>query len=318
MIEKNSRMTNILSMERDWIPTLASSMLRTSFDLTHLNTVMRRIDIICKLLAPLALSTFISTVAPVKVAVLGVAFLNLLSCGPEYWSVQRVWKHSRRLRAPKKIFDIGSEHSDSDVDVQSRSDQQVFPKERSIYSQPPVKYFVWIMSEVKVLAYLHAEGLRYFFNTAVWIPSVCAAVLHASVLTWSGTLITYLLNYGFPLGALTVARAIGSLFEISSTFIFPWAVGSLAKRGDSSNVYSTNSFTRIGSDEPLQPSNSGELIEVDADGEPKPTTQNLDVGVARVGSWGICSQFLNLVGLVYPRSETPTPKITQLNRHRFP
>ena len=298
MFEKNSRMTNILSMERDWVPTLASTMLGTKFDLTHLNTVMRRIDILCKLLAPLALSTFIATVAPMKVAVIAVAFLNILGCGPEYWSVQNVWRQNHRLRVPKKILDHNLEHSDSDT--QSQSSSPAYPKERSAYSRLPTTYVLKIISEVRVSVHSHMDGLRYFFSSSVWIPSLCAAVLHASVLTYSGTLITYLLNYGFTLRLLTIARAVGSLFEISSTFIFPWAVRLLSRRncsrrGNSFSPYGPNSSPRTNSEDPLLQSNSGEAVEVDEDGEQKPTTQNLDLGVVRVGSWGICGQFLNLV-----------------------
>ena len=73
------------------------------------------------------------------------------------------------------------------------------------------------------------DGLRYYLSTPVWIPSLCAAVPHASVLTYSGTLITYLLNSGFPLKAVTIARFTGAVFEIGSTFVYPWAVRVLSK-----------------------------------------------------------------------------------------
>src|SRR5438046_10621108 len=81
MGEKLSRMTNLLSMERDWVPTLAPPSLEespwTPFGLTRLNAGMKRIDLLCKLLAPLAISTLMSAITPVKVAA-GVVIMSLL------------------------------------------------------------------------------------------------------------------------------------------------------------------------------------------------------------------------------------------------
>lgn len=74
----------------------------------------------------------------------------------------------------------------------------------------------------------YVADLGYYFPTSVWIPSLCAAVTHASVLTFSGTMLTYILNAGYSLNTITGARASGAVFEIGSTFIFPWAVGILS------------------------------------------------------------------------------------------
>ena len=105
MVEKLSRGTNILCMERDWVPTLANPCVDASsptpYDLTYLNTVMRRIDMLCKLIAPLAVSTFISTVGSERIAVAVVAGISTLSWGLECGCVQQVWKQNGRLRAQK-------------------------------------------------------------------------------------------------------------------------------------------------------------------------------------------------------------------------
>ena len=54
MVENISRGTNILSIERDWVPTPANTAVDAkypvSYDLTHLNTTTRRIDMLCELL----------------------------------------------------------------------------------------------------------------------------------------------------------------------------------------------------------------------------------------------------------------------------
>ena len=76
----------------------------------------------------------------------------------------------------------------------------------------------------KALKYAHSiiqadiGGIRYYFSTTVWLPSIAVAILHASVLAWSGTLITWLLNANFSLTEVIVAIVVGSLFEIGSIF----------------------------------------------------------------------------------------------------
>ncbi|KAL2049637.1 hypothetical protein ABVK25_010097 [Lepraria finkii] len=85
-----------------------------------------------------------------------------------------------------------------------------------------------IVSEVLRSIRAYVNSLQDYFNTAEWIPSVCAAIPHASVLTFSGIIITYLLNAGLSLNMVTGARASGATFEIGSTFVFPWAVGILS------------------------------------------------------------------------------------------
>lgn len=61
--EKLSGVGNMISMERDWVPNLAARGTGSdlsAYSLTHLNAVMRRIDLLCKLLAPVAISLVIS------------------------------------------------------------------------------------------------------------------------------------------------------------------------------------------------------------------------------------------------------------------
>ncbi|MCJ1354667.1 MAG: hypothetical protein MMC33_004656 [Icmadophila ericetorum] len=332
MVEKDSRMANILSMERDWIPTLASSVTEAAYDLTYLNTVMRRIDTICKFLAPLAISACITLVTP-KPAALGVASLSLMSFGPECWCVQKVWKQSDKLRTRKQVTISGYERNNiEDISIQNNS-----LTSRSLqYSR-----FVsgTLVAEIRASCSIHLNGLRCFFHTSVWLPSLCAAVLHASVLTYSSSLVTYLLNAGFTLATITVVRAIGSVFEIGSTFVFQWAVAILSRSQSSQGRYelagidegedkhvmeedSTSGDTNsretedakseralVGSDatqglskqesqdKVLQDETSRERAEgLEAESNLETVSSpNVDAAVARVGLWGLLGLSVNLI-----------------------
>ena len=232
MAEKLSRATNILCMECDWVPTLASPSVDASFptpyDLTHLNTVMRRIDMLCKLIAPLAISTFMSTVGSERIAVAMVAGTSTLSWPLECWCMQQVWKQNNRLRAQKDAT-YGTGNS-GDVNESIAPRLKASTKGSSTYYVRDL--ILKAMTEVTGSVRAYGNGLHDYFNTAVWIPSVCAAIPHASVLTFSGTIITYLLNAGLSLNMVTGARASGAVFEIGSTIVFPYAVRTFSTSTD--------------------------------------------------------------------------------------
>ena len=285
MVERSSRSANILSMERDWIPTIASSSREedASYNLTYLNTMIRRIDVTCKFLAPLVISTFIAALAPVDVAVVVVAFSSLLSVWPECLCIQTVWKGNSQIQAPKEISSFEASNSSSS------------PALRQLHHRVLIST---ALTAIKASFRSQVNSLRFFFSTPVWVPALCAAVMHGSVLTWSGTLITYLLNAGFPLGIITVGKAIGTLFEVGSTFVFPRAVSFLSSDTSSSSARlpQTALHPRTEAEDALLETNEQMHGEDDdrSDGYAK-KKKNLDAGVVRAGFWGISSMWPNLV-----------------------
>lgn len=305
MVEKLSRGTNILSMERDWVPTLANPVCnnatRTRYDLTHLNTVMRRIDLLCKLVAPLAVSTFISAVGSERIAVAVVASISTSSLGFECWCVQQVWNQNGRLRAPKGPVSDSTENG-HDHQVDGRLDGYTKALNVPRRSDHLRQFILDARDTVRV----HIEGLQYYFHSPVWIPSVCAAVPHASVLTFSGSMVTYLLNAGFPLNLITVAKATGAAFELGSTILFPWAVSVLAKRGGSVRWHGRREYQHVemqdrsSRNEDWQDGREQETM------EPETKSSDTEQAVIKtVGWWAICGLLLSLV--CNPRPSTFSP-----------
>ena len=281
MAEKLSRGANILSIERDWVPTLANpspdAKTPAPYDLTSLNTTMKRIDMLCKLIAPLAVSTFVSRIQSERIAVIAIAVISTLSFGPECWGVQQVWVQNSRLRAWKQGVD--------DAATSNKPDYQM-----PLYARLAFQ----VMSSVRE----YVANLGYYFRTSVWIPSLCAAVPHASVLTFSGTMLTYLLNAGYSLNTITGARASSAIFEISSTFFFPWAVGKLSTSDLAPRWYNRRDYHLIEQQEPPLESNSrlGNTDENDVQG-----TQSRSIvehSVIKVGYWSLGGLLLSLVSTI--------------------
>ena len=218
MVEKSSRMANVLCMERDWVPTLANAN-DEGYSLTHMNTAMRRIDIACKILAPLAISEVVVLLSTMPAA-LAIAIVSSVTLVLETWSAMRVWKTNSRLRAPKG--------HPADTPAHQPESPTTRPDHIQLLSQLPTKNEP-ALAPAHAIIRDHVQGVYYYFGTTVWLPSLCVAVLHGSVLAWSGTLITWLLNAKFTLNEVTIAKGVGSLSEIGSTLVFPWAVAVLTK-----------------------------------------------------------------------------------------
>ncbi|KAL2037969.1 hypothetical protein N7G274_009188 [Stereocaulon virgatum] len=315
MVEKLSRGTNILCMERDWVPTLANPCVDASspmhHDLTHLNTIMRRIDMLCKLIAPLAVSTFVSTVGSQRIAAAVVALTSTSSWALERGCAHRVWKQNGRLRVRKDAAqDTGNGNN------ANNSMQLSLHGYRELFSAHLARDVVLkTISEVVGSSRAYVSSLQDYFRSAVWIPSVCAAIPHASVLTFSGTMITYLLNAGLSLKAVTGARASGAIFEIGSTFMFPWAVGILSPETDQTiGGYGTKGYNRLDAGTAFPGAEDHSPTDVDQDLDFKQGAPDIENGVVRVGCWSICFLCLSLIptllSLFYLNSTLPNPTPT--------
>ncbi|KAI1767673.1 Ferroporti-1 [Hypoxylon sp. FL1150] len=198
VIERLSASGNLISMERDWVVTVAAPAGQP-YDLTHLNAVMRRIDLVCKLISPILISAVISALGSVRLGVVFTGLTSLVSISIEIFSATRVWKSSPLLQAPRTVD---------------------FPPQPSSSSSS----HSWL---ARGRQYLH--GFEMYFGTTVWIPSVALGLLHFNMLTWRATFVTYLINVGYSLNTITVARAVGSVFEISSTVITPRGIEYMGK-----------------------------------------------------------------------------------------
>ena len=261
ILEILSGQGNMLSMERDWVVSVASPPGR-AYDLTHLNSVMKRIDLICKLIAPILISIIISSTSN-KVGVLIVGGMSACSWFLEMFCARIVWNKNPKLQVPKP----SSRHSDLEVEQR----RNVFARTKEGFNR-------------------YARGFKDYFSTRVWIPSLSLALLYFSALAYSSNFITFMINAGISLEIITIARACGSVVEISSTLVTPFGVRILGnavnhgrfrgrERGDSSAA-----LLRHELDGANESTEEGEVEEWKA-----------ETGCERLGLWGISWQLLNLV-----------------------
>ncbi|CAD6447183.1 4ec8d017-a799-404d-8a27-b26c25b000c8 [Sclerotinia trifoliorum] len=253
ILEGLSANGNMLSMERDWV-VVAAAPEGKGYDLTHLNSTMRRIDLCCRLLAPILISFLVSTLG-IKIGVVLVGGMNAATWGVEMWCARRVWKSNTRLQMRK---DIGHDEVSSNVQVRS------------------------LIEKIARGVRLYREDFQNYFSSKVWIPSLSLSLLHLSALSYGATFITFLLNVGFSLDVITLARAVGSVFEISSTVVTPFGVRHLSKaRGH-------GQYDRLDRSDDSDESLLEEEHEIDESGR-------VATGLERLGLWGLSWQLINLI-----------------------
>lgn len=274
IIIKLGSITNEMTVDRNWLPLLAPSSMLSSrasrYDLTYLNAALRRIDLVVKIGSPPLFNSLLSTWTSRRGA---VTLLAITCCVSGYIQLRlalRIYHSSPALRAPKNIGTEGI------------NDMTVTKMEQ--YSAL-IPHQTW--SRILHVAKTEWRTLRQYFSTAVWVPSMTWALLHLTVLAYSSSLMTYLLEIGFSLHLVTFAQASASCVELASTLITPW----LIHRQDSktSVVEGMRHLRHIDTN-------------VEEPGIPAEAPRADSSVLEKVGLWGILWQFCNLV---CPRPATP-------------
>lgn len=182
-MEKLSAVLNTISVERDWVVVVAGA---DESRLAIMNAQMRRIDLFCKLVAPLAISLVDSY--STQVAVFVTAALSIASVSIEYFAIARVYQAVPALRDQKFSDEDASNH------------QPVSMKDRLLGAASVV--------------------LTYVRHPA-FLPSFALALLYLTVLSFSGQLITYLLAQDLNSASVALLRGVAALFELSATWLGP-------------------------------------------------------------------------------------------------
>jgi solute carrier family 40 (iron-regulated transporter), member 1 len=286
IIENLSRKANVISIERDWVPVLSPIGVTQKYTLTQVNATMARIDIGCKLIAPILVSWGFSIISSVKLCVALVALINTLSLGAEWLIANRLWNMCHALREPKPRGENDQETRDPEIDSRHQQSLGIF-------------YIVnsYIVSQVSDFM----ESLRAYFSAKVWKPSLAMCITHASVLSVTSITVVFFLNSGYSLRLITIAEAVSAVFELSSTVVVPIAV----KRLQSFEKSNTAEYQMVSQTESVEDHHDEEEHKRALADEN--VIRSVDPAITHVGFWGIASMVLILV--------PATPILLYLNYH---
>ncbi|TPX57326.1 hypothetical protein PhCBS80983_g03908 [Powellomyces hirtus] len=216
------RLANIgttISVEKDWVVVLAAG--KSDF-LTSLNTHLRRIDLTCKVAAPLAVSLIgISLSTPVVMLV--VAAMSLITIPIEWMFMSAVYRRHPALAVSKERHDL-----DLSNDSLATSDRAPIGDRESPLSptQSPggpdqrrsaLHLPAYIVQKLRK----DCRNWQKFFHHEVFLSSLAVAQLYMTVLAFGPVMITYLILQGYSATFLAGMRFLAVFAGLASTFAIP-------------------------------------------------------------------------------------------------
>lgn len=215
-----STLAGTILLERDWVVVISECHSDPEVLLTKMNSVLRRIDLFCKLCAPV-LTGFIISFVSLKASALTLALWNSISIWLEYWLFISVYNgipalgesSQRKISRPSRT-DVEESTSTSDqerISLLSHDENGSQPAEES-----------WIKRITEAVSRIpYVEAWKVYLQQDVVLPGVALALLFFTVLSF-GTLMTATLEWqGIPAYAIGIARGISAAIGIAATIVYP-------------------------------------------------------------------------------------------------
>ena len=196
-VEKLCSIMNLIAIERDWVVVVADN---SHYGLEVLNSQMRRIDLICKLVGPLAIALVdaYSTI----IAIIAVLGMNASSVLIEYFAIATVYTKISALQArPDVSNNINVPSAMPEVSGAWRLGSLCVTQTQSLY-----------------------HGVANYARHQVFLPSIALGLLYFTVLSFSGQMVTYLLSVGLTSAQVGVLRTLSTAIELSATWLAPVAM----------------------------------------------------------------------------------------------
>lgn len=216
MLEKLSWVGNLIIVERDWLPRLASPTSKPA--LHTLNAGIERIDLISKLVAPLAVSAVELGVHSLRVTTLLIAVMQIVTIAPELWLAREVWRSSAALQSSNVLNATSSRNSSLESTTADVGDTGFVRGAAAEKDTLGLRKVIW-----------WSQGFQNYARSPVFAPSLARALQPLSVLILSASMTIYLLVANFPLEETTIARTASTGIEILSTVITPLMISRLAR-----------------------------------------------------------------------------------------
>ncbi|KAL4867551.1 hypothetical protein BDV12DRAFT_118790 [Aspergillus spectabilis] len=191
-IEKLAATANTVSVERDWAVVISDALLVSR---QELNASMRRIDLFCKLVAPLVVS-LMDGLLSTKIAIWTVLGINLTVVLIEYFAIAQVYYSVSQLDRSLESQDVDNDEEDQEEHAVSHT---ILQNLRSTFTP-------W----------------QEYMQQPVFLASFALSLLYLTVLSFGPTMMTFLLHSGFSSLQVSAMRISAVLAEMSGTWAAPF------------------------------------------------------------------------------------------------
>ncbi|KAG8377090.1 hypothetical protein BUALT_Bualt09G0132200 [Buddleja alternifolia] len=209
-----STLAGTILVEREWVIVISEG--QPPGVLTRMNSVIRRIDLICKLCAPV-ISGFIISFVSLTASAVTLALWNLLSVCLQYWLLMSVYNGIPALQeiSQRRISRSSVRETDEITSTHNEGKKLTF----NDLEQPESSSKRTLIHQFLNLPYISAW--RLYIQQDVVLPGLALALLYFTVLSF-GTLMTAALEWkGIPAYVIGIARGISATFGIAATFLYP-------------------------------------------------------------------------------------------------
>ncbi|KEH28812.1 solute carrier family 40 protein [Medicago truncatula] len=184
-----------------------------------MNSVTRRIDLTCKLLAPV-LTGFIISFVSLKASAITLALWNGVSVWVEYWLFTSVYSGIPALRrSGQRRMERLSSQSDLERNNLTAESDSLLHDNGDISELVDGKSRKTISEWISKISYV--DAWRVYLQQEVVLPGLALALLFFTVLSF-GTLMTATLEWeGIPAYVIGIARGISAAIGIAATVLYP-------------------------------------------------------------------------------------------------
>jgi iron-regulated transporter 1 len=205
-VMKLSDIAMSVAIERDWVTTIANG---SDIRLTQLNLWLRRIDLGCKLLAPLFAGLLSSTVGNVyTVAILGGIALSGL--GFELLWINFVWKRFPVL-ATNEILQVQTLRSEQPQTEQSVTLLSTLRQRAQTFR---TQIITWVRTSF--------EDWSLFVQSPVFPSSMAISMLYFTTLSFDGSMISWLKTNTYSDTLISGMRGIAVCTGLAGTAVMPF------------------------------------------------------------------------------------------------
>ncbi|KAL9060554.1 MAG: hypothetical protein Q9206_000964 [Seirophora lacunosa] len=198
-LEKLAATANTIAVERDWAVVVCQG---DNVKMRDLNAVMRRIDLIAKLVAPLFIAFVHATFT--KAALWVVLVSNIASVFIEYVAIAQVYDAVPALARPVENPERSMRNMDP-LDVEEPTTIEHRPHWRRAQSWLEKVTLPWSL----------------YFRSPLLLASLSLSILYLTVLSFNAQMVTYLLTVGYSALWVAILRLFSVVVELGATWAAP-------------------------------------------------------------------------------------------------
>lgn len=206
-----STLAGTILIEREWVVVICSG--HPPAVLTKTNSVIRRIDLSCKLLAPV-LSGFVISFVSTQASAVALALWNLASVWLQYWLFVSVY-----TAVPALSGNVRLRRDTAEAALLSAEIVAPVAHGDQVHGQDALDWRVKLTKQLSILPCW--DSWAVYMRQEVVLPGVALAFLYFNVLSF-GTLMTATLDWkGIPAYVISLARGFSAIIGIAATLLYP-------------------------------------------------------------------------------------------------